>query len=353
MRVCAVLVLTDRVVSTSTLGDFARGERSPLACVEVLGQSVLEHTIARLQRTGIKNISVVGGRGFLSSACSYRVEIAHADTYSDRWIAADCLLTKYARQGVDTVFLMEIGAYAEIDYVDALRFHFDSCAPVTQLFDARGSLKAWVANAAAFRRPSDVTASLFEASTSFSSYLVKGYVNHLSRAADLRQLVIDAFLQRCTIRPNGREVKPGVWMGDGAYVHSSARIVAPAYLGSSTILGASTLVTRFSNVERQCRVGRGTVVDASSVLAHTVLGEGLDVAKAVVDGNEFVDLNRNLAVQIEDPKLVRGTARRPAPKLPVDGFDPATHPVPSFEFAYSQHIARAAGRLSEVFRGQL
>lgn len=353
MRVCAVLVLTDRVVSTSTLGDFARGERSPLACVEVLGQSVLERTTTRLQRTGIKNISVIGAREHIVSSCNSRVEVAHAAAYSDRWIAADRVIAKYGRQGCDTVFLAEIGAYAEIDYVDALRFHLDTGAPITQLSDAQGPLKAWVVSTAAFRRTSDIASPMFEPRTSVTPFRVKGYVNRLCRALDLRKLVIDAFLERCDIVPTGQEVRPGIWMSDGAYAHRSARIVAPAYLGSSTVIGASALVTRFSTIERECRVGRGTVVDASCVLSHTILGDGLDVSSAVVDGNQFVDLNRNLAVQIDDPKLVRGTVRRPAPKLPVDSFDPSTQPVPLFEFAYSQQIARAAGRLSEVFRGQL
>ena len=350
MRVSAVLVLTNRTVSTSTLGDFARAHRTPLACVEVLGQSVLEHTVGYLQRTGIKNISVVGPR---SVACNYRVEVAQTDAYSDRWTAAECVVTRYAKQGIDTVFLLEIGPYAEVDYAGALRFHRDSGAAVTQLCDAEGPLNGWVVNTATFRKASDSRSAFFGLGATFSPYRVEGYVNRLVRPGDVRKLVSDAFLKRCAISPRGREIKPGVWIADNASVHRSARVVAPAYIGSSTAIGASTLITRFSNIERNCRVGRGTVVDSSSILPHTIVGEGLDVAGAIVDGDQYVDLQRNLAVDIVDPQLVCGTTRRHEWKFPVDGFEPATQPVPTFQFAYTQHLARAAGRLSEVFRGEM
>ena len=100
-------------------------------------------------------------------------------------------------------------------------------------------------------------------------------------------------------------------MDDGARRHRTARIVAPAYLGRDARMGRSAVVARFSNVERNCHVEEGTVVDSASVLSYTTLGRGLDVSNAVVHGNEFVDLGRNLAIRIDDPSLIRDTAPRP------------------------------------------
>jgi hypothetical protein len=103
-------------------------------------------------------------------------------------------------------------------------------------------------------------------------------------------------------------------------------------------------------VERNCRVGAGTLVDGASILPHTVLASGLDVSHAVVDGNRLVDLGRNLAVQIDDPNLIRDTTpcpwRVPAHREPAS----SNGAKDAFEFGY---LSRAAGRLSQVFKGQL
>jgi hypothetical protein len=142
-------------------------------------------------------------------------------------------------------------------------------------------------------------------------------------------------------------------MDEGARVHKSSRLVAPVYLGRSTSVGRSTVVARFSNLEHHCQVGEGTVVDATTVLAHTALGRGLNVSHAMVDGNEFMDLARNVALRIEDPKLIRDT--RPRSWLALVHPNYAAQPLPnknSLESIYSQHFSRPAGRLLGVlFRG--
>jgi NDP-sugar pyrophosphorylase family protein len=140
-----------------------------------------------------------------------------------------------------------------------------------------------------------------------SAYLTSGYVNRLNDARDLRRLAVDAFLGRCAIRPRGREIKPGVWIDDGARVHRSARIVAPAYIGRGTRVRASALITRCSNVERRCLVDYGTAIEDSSMLPYTYVGRGLDLAHSVCDGSRLVNLARNVAVTVEDAKIIGRT----------------------------------------------
>jgi NDP-sugar pyrophosphorylase family protein len=98
-----------------------------------------------------------------------------------------------------------------------------------------------------------------------------GYVNRLAQARDLRRLVLDAFLSRCEMRPGGREVRPGIWLDEGTRVHKSSRLVAPVYLGRSTKIGPLAVITKFSNVERNCQVGAGMIMerrDSPSVLCN-------------------------------------------------------------------------------------
>ena len=113
-------------------------------------------------------------------------------------------------------------------------------------------------------------------------FQVKGYVNRLQKASDLRQLAVDGLLARNSVAPQGKEIKPGVWMGRSARVHRKARIVAPAYIGAGSKISASALITRGTVVEQHAVVDCGTVVENTTVLPFTCLGAGLDAMHCVV-----------------------------------------------------------------------
>jgi len=252
--------------------------------------------------------------------------------------------------------MVGLGAYMEVNLADALKFHRAQRKPLTQLEDKQGLLDFWVVDSNWFSTAANGCSLPFrygEFPGLPVTCSVNGYVNRLEEARDLRRLVLDAFLSRCEITPRGREVRPGIWIDEAARVHKSARLVAPLYLGRSAKVGPSAVVTRFSNLERRSQVGAGTVVDAATILPHTMLGSGLDVSHAVVDGNRFVDLERNIALQIDDPTLIRDTTPwswlAPAHRQYAPQPNPGTD---AFEFGYSQYLSRAAGRLSEVlFKG--
>ncbi|MGA9208110.1 MAG: hypothetical protein WB347_09945 [Terriglobales bacterium] len=356
MYATAVLVISDRFASPD-LCEFAHGARVPTGCVEILGQSVLEQTVARLRRAGVQAISVIAGANPVPVLPGPDLEIAIAGRSVDRWSKATRTLQEHAAQGAEEVLVIGLGAYTECDVAEALQFHRTKRNFLTQLQHSQQPLDFWIVNAAAIRLSAcDCTLPFTVDRTlgPYASYQVKGYVNQLADARDLRRLAVDVFLARCTIRPRGQEVRPGIWMDDGAKPHRSARIVAPAYLGRCAKLGPAAVVARFSNVERNCHVGGGTVIDSASILAYTSIGRGLDVSHALVDGSEFVDLNRDLAVRIDDPNLIRSTAPRPwgVSQDQRERGEPLDTRIAQIEPEYAQHLSRAAVRLS-VFKGEV
>ncbi len=362
MYASAILVISDRFASPNVC-EFAHGARHnpprvPTGCVEILGQSVLEQTVARLRRAGIQAISVIVGAIPIPSLPAPDLEIAIAGRSSDRWSRATRTLQEHAAQGAEEVLVLGLGAYAECDVAEALQFHRAKRNFLTQLQHSQQPLDFWIVNGPAIRLSAcDCTLPFGVDRTlgPYASYRVKGYVNPLADARDLRQLAVDAFLARCAIKPRGREVRPGIWMDDGARPHRSARIVAPAYLGRFARLGPAAVIARFSNVERNCHVGGGTVIDSASILSYTAIGRGLDVSHALVDGNEFVDLNRNLTVRIDDPNLIRGTAPRPwgVSEDERERSKPSDARNAQIEPEYAQYLSRAAVRLSAVFKGEV
>ena len=277
------------------------------ACVELFGQSVLERTVARLKETGLRSIAVIAGTDCISFHETEDVRIAIPQRSEDRWTSVKRALLKDVQRGIKTVLIAEIGAYIEVDLPAALQFHRAKAQPITPIHDALGSVSYWIVDAArvlsgadGFSLPPDEDRIIYAP----MPYKVQGYVNRLTDARDFRRLVVDAFLGRCAIAPVGREVKPGVWIDNRAHVHKTARLVAPAYIGCNSRVQAGAVVTRCSNLERNCNVGEGSLVSDASLFPHTMIGRGLDVSTALVDGNGFMHCGRNVSLRIDDANLI-------------------------------------------------
>jgi hypothetical protein len=358
LQLSAILVIDGQSPSAVSLANLAPQIRSqpprpPAVCAEILGQSTLDRTIARIQTAGVRKICVVGGSGLRLLKWKPGVETIVTDRPFDRWPAAQQLVRKQCSEGIKTVLMIGLGAYVEWNVVQALRYHNQHRKPLTQLEDGIGALDLWIVNSKWFSTAALGCTLPFrygEFPGLPVSYRIHGYVNRLSDPRDLRRLVQDAFLSRCEITPQGREMRPGIWMDDGAHAHKSSRLVAPIYLGRSTKVARSTIIARFSNLEHHSQIGEGTVVDAATVLAHTALGVGLDVSHAVVDGNEVIDLGRNVALRIEDAKLIRDTTPRPwlAPAHRTYAAQPMRDEN-SLESISLRHLPWPAGRLLGVF----
>lgn len=94
-------------------------------------------------------------------------------------------------------------------------------------------------------------------------------------------------------------------MAEGAQVERGARIVAPAFLGRDVKISEQCLITRCSSIERNCQIYYGTVVEDSSILSGTYVGIGLDLLHCIADGICLVNLNREVALEIKDPVVMR------------------------------------------------
>ena len=358
MRVSAILVVNDRPLSTGAGDDCNSADRlipskGPIASAEIMGQSVIERTAARVLQAGIRTIAVIGGPVVPALPRHPGAEVVVADNSFARWLAAQQTLREHGARGMDTVLMVGLGAYVECNVAEALRFHLSTGAALTQLEDKQGALDFWVVDSKWFRTAAAGCSLPFRYGE-FPGLPVacpmRGYVNRLADAHDLRRLVLDAFLGRCEMTPTGREVRPGVWVDGGARVHKLSRLVAPVYIGRRTTVGPAAVVTRFSNLERDCQLGEGTIVNDATVLPYTGLGSALDVSNAVVHGDRFADLVSHAAFQIEDQRLLRDltplNARVPRYRKFAAQMD---HGKRDSALDYSRGWFRAAGRLAEVF----
>jgi hypothetical protein len=294
---------------------------SPIAFLEVLGKSVLDRTMERLRQSGVEQLSVISedrARGGIHSSPHF------ATSTGGFWPAWDCVVSQYLNEGIEALLLMRLGSYVELDLPDLLRLHRETSSPLTQVCTPRTALDVVLVDAAQLRNGAGSYRSRLSALIAQRQrYNFGGYTNLLTDPGDFRRLVQDAFLGRCAIRPAGREVQPGIWLGENAEVDASARIVGPAYIGAQSRVRASCTISGASTVEQLCEVDCGTTIDDSCVFPGTYLGMGLSVSHALVRESKLFHLHRHVELEISDPRLIGTTfASRPVIRTARSFFAP-------------------------------
>ena len=285
----------------------------PLAYVDILGRSTVERTIERLGRADVEMVTVLATAGKLHGT---PVSIGAFDNVNVQ-VVADVSsvmahqLKDYLQKGIEHSFVVSANVYAEADLLDLFYFHREARQAATRCFDHEGPLDLWVVDCAKAQQP-DLDSLLTQAQKPGASYFIRDYVCRLTHPRDIRRLVSDALCGRCTMRPSGREIKPSIWVDEGAEIHRGARIVAPAYIGRRSKVQEDTLITRLSNIERDCYVDCGTVIEDSSILANTHVGIWLDVCHAIASRNKLLSLGRDVVVEISDLSVMRsnGAAKK-------------------------------------------
>ena len=283
----------------------------PIADLDVLGLPVVDRVLCRLQRFGISAITTICEPRCdvpaFAPRSSFYASLPHVNASGDQfWQAAEEIFLKYAEEGADLVLALRVGPYVEADYEALVQHHLDRHCAVTMAVDGEGaSLGMFVLSSSA---RSDAAAlfknRLQRMRRECAPFRVTGYINRLRNAQDLRQLGTDGLMAYNTIRPEGTEIKPGVWVGASARIHRKARVIAPAFIGARAKIRASALITRGSIIEHHSEVDCGTVVENSSVLPFTRVGAGLDVMHSVVGFRRLAHLRQKVEVEIADEKFV-------------------------------------------------
>lgn len=288
---------------------------APLPCVDVLGRSVTERMVERFVRSGIDVVSVLVAEelALASPTFSTSFENLTVQVVSDLSSAVIQKCKDFSRSGIEQAFIVSANLYTETDLLDMFYFHREAQQTATRAHDGDGTLDLWVVDCAE-ACAGNLHNFLAEAEGPAAAYFIRDYVNRLNHPRDLRRLVSDSLRGRCAMRPSGTELKPGIWVDEGADIHRRARIVAPAYIGRNTQVNEDTLITRCSNIERGCCIDYGTVIENSSILPNTHIGIWLDVCYAVVNGNKLMSLSRNVTLEVADRSILRsnGSSRHEA-----------------------------------------
>jgi carbonic anhydrase/acetyltransferase-like protein (isoleucine patch superfamily) len=283
----------------------------PLAYLDVLGVPVAERVQQRLQRFGVSCTTFISDcqcdAGPFAHAISFSPTLPHIHAEGEQfWRAAEDTFLQYAEDGADLILALRVGPYVEADYEALIQHHLDHHCAVTMAVDSgNAALDLFVLSASARADAAALFKNRMERMRrECAPFVVSGYCNRLRSSYDLRRLAVDGLMTRNEVRPEGTELKPGVWVGTAARIHRKARVIAPAFIGAHAKVRASSLITRGSVIEHHADVDCGTVVENSSVLPFTRVGAGLDVMHSVVGFRRLAHLRQNVEVEIADEKFV-------------------------------------------------
>jgi len=287
----------------------------PLSLLPALGRPVISHTLDRLLSFGAEVTAIIEAApaAYLRPLQRPGLKWIQTGKSGSLWNAAESCFNEYAQNGADLVLVFRLGAYAEFDLERLLQFHLEQRQRVTRLEDPNGPLDMFLISAS--RRNDGAYMfrhKLAAFRTACGRFRFTGYVNRLADVHDLRRLATDSLQLKTAIVPAGAQIKPGVWIEESARIHRSARILAPAFVGAHSKVRAAAVLTRGAVIEHHAEIDCGTVVENASVLPYTYVGAGLDLSHAVAGFRRLLHLERNVTVEIDDPKLL-GRAPAAAP----------------------------------------
>lgn len=292
----------------------------PMPLIEVLGRSILQRTVDSLRDAGVEDIQVVAG--FEKPLPAYaqenldRLEGATVvgAPVSGVWHKAEQLFMSLTDAQTSALLLVRLNVYAEVDWNAFVQQHLDRNSRVTRVWATAGD--------SAETLPLDIFA-IAPNRRNDAAYLLRNgmkqsrnnlerydagegeYVRTLRSAADLRELAADGLYRRSNLAPFGREVRPGVFVGEGTRIDRGARLVAPVYIGRRCRIRARALVTRAAAIEQHSIIDCGCIVDAATVLPYSEVGPALDVSRCVVGNKRLFSLSRQVTTELLDPKLFR------------------------------------------------
>jgi hypothetical protein len=274
-----------------------------------MGSTPLQRTVSRLQQGGVESTHVIlSNQQWTGLSTGNQLTVATTLETEGAWALATCIAKECANNGLDLVLVMRMGSYVEFSLERLVQNHRDHAKGITRLYEQSGPLDIWLIDGERIRKKKHLTSARELLSERPSRYGSCGYVNRLDSVLDLRRLAVDILLMRCSTRPGGSQIKPGVWAEPDATIDKSVRLVGPSYVGRGAHIRRSVLLTRFSHVESHCEIDFGTAVEDSSILSNTYVGPSLDVTHAVVSGSHITHLQRNVALEILDPLLVSKTS---------------------------------------------
>jgi len=304
MEIRALILVHSANAATASQTHFPA---APLALLDVAGRSALNRLSERLQVQGVSRVTAMleGDSALLPPAVTLSPAIEYHAASGDRfWRASENAFNDLGQGSTDVVLLIRLGAYLELDVEKLVQCHLEGRRRVTRAVHRGLPLDAFCVYGSRRNDAASIFRSRFAGCRGdWTPFPHEGYLNPLADSRDLRQFAIDMLTLKTETRPSGKEIRPGIWVAPQAAIEKGARLVAPAFIGSSARIRNGAVVTRCTTIEHHAEVDCGTVVENSTLLPYSSVGAGLDLAHSVAGMGQIANLRRGATVEVSDASL--------------------------------------------------
>jgi len=132
-------------------------------------------------------------------------------------------------------------------------------------------------------------------------FVSTSYWTDIGNLEQFAQANHDALNGHVVLEASGREIQPGVWVGEHARIHPDAQLIAPiniganvsidagAVIGPSTVIGDATIVAADAQIRRSvifedCYIGNGTVIESATIADRNIVKDRVQVGEGSVIG---------------------------------------------------------------------
>ena len=284
--------LTERTGVNATIGLNSR--------VEVLGQSLLDRALAKIDRFGVCSRTIVP-HGDVNQLVT-RSGAAVPATFVELW---EQTVADYIRDGVDALLLVRLNGYTDLDYSELLKCHAQSRALLTSAYADDGALDlALVQTSQLGNVHGGYRRALSGLISRQSRFYYGGYVNRLATPQDFYALLEDSLSGRCDLRPVGTETHESVWRGADCEIDENAVIIGPSFVGARSRIAAGCTIAPGAVVECGCEIDCSTTIQESWIQQNTYVGVALDVRRSIISRDTLFHLDRNISIDIGEPNLI-------------------------------------------------
>jgi len=129
-------------------------------------------------------------------------------------------------------------------------------------------------------------------------YVMKEYWTDVGNIKEYRNGVKGALEGKIRLNIPGKEVRPGIWVGEGAKIEKGAKLFAPCVIGRYCFIGSGACIDSFTTI------GDNSYIERGAVIKNSILWEKVKVAKNVHLENCIIG---NKAKVSEDISVFEGT----------------------------------------------
>ncbi|MBI4744046.1 MAG: NDP-sugar synthase [Actinobacteria bacterium] len=128
-------------------------------------------------------------------------------------------------------------------------------------------------------------------------------------------------------RFEGKEIKPGVWIGKNTEVDSTVKLASPSLIGSNCRIESNVKIAGLTAIGNNCSIKKGShlegcvilddcKIEENAIIENSILGKGVFVGKKVYIGEGAV-IGGNCAIE-EGNHLSRGIKIWPSTRIEKD-----------------------------------